>query len=63
MIATSADEGVGDKLSVRQMSLPEELRGNIEFAEYEAGHMMYTNRPDMEKMHADIAAFIAKALK
>ncbi|WP_395744865.1 S10 family peptidase [Prosthecobacter sp.] len=50
-------------LSVRQMSLPEELRGNIEFAEYEAGHMMYTNRPDMEKMHADIAAFIAKALK
>lgn len=50
-------------LSVRQMSLPEELRGNIEFAEYESGHMMYTNRPDMEKMHADIAAFMAKALK
>ena len=50
-------------LSVRQMRLPEELRGNIEFAEYESGHMMYTNRPDMEKMHADIAAFIAKALK
>lgn len=50
-------------LSVRQMSLPEELRGNIEFAEYESGHMMYTNRPDMEKMHADIAAFVAKALK
>lgn len=50
-------------LSVRQMRLPDELRGNIEFAEYEAGHMMYTNRPDMEKMHADIAAFITKALK
>lgn len=50
-------------LSVRQMRLPDELRGNIEFAEYESGHMMYTNRPDMEKMHADIAGFIAKALK
>lgn len=50
-------------LSVRQMRLPEELRGNIEFSEYESGHMMYTNRPDMEKMHADIAAFIARALK
>ncbi|WP_395735365.1 S10 family peptidase [Prosthecobacter sp.] len=50
-------------LSVRQMQLPEQLRGNIEFAEYESGHMMYTNRPDMEKMHTDIAAFIAKALK
>jgi carboxypeptidase C (cathepsin A) len=49
-------------LSVRQMRLPDELRGNIEFAEYESGHMMYTNRPDLEKMHADIAAFIAKAL-
>ena len=50
-------------LSVRQMHLPDELRGNIEFAEYESGHMMYTNRPDMDKMHADIAAFIAKALR
>ena len=50
-------------LSVRQMRLQEELRGNIEFSEYESGHMMYTNRPDMEKMHADIAAFIARALK
>lgn len=50
-------------LSVRQMRLPDDLRGNIEFAEYESGHMMYTNRPDMTKMHADIAAFIAKALK
>lgn len=50
-------------LSVRQMRLPDELRGNIEFAEYESGHMMYTNRPDLEKMHADIAAFIAKTLK
>jgi len=51
------------RLSVRQMHLPDELRGNIEFAEYESGHMMYTNRPDMEKMHADIAGFMAKALK
>jgi carboxypeptidase C (cathepsin A) len=51
------------RLSVRQMRLPDELKGNIEFAEYESGHMMYTNRPDMEKMHADITAFMMKALK
>lgn len=50
-------------LSIRQMRLPDELRGNIQVAEYEAGHMMYTNRPDLEKMHADIVAFIQKALK
>ena len=49
-------------LSVRQMQLPEDLRGNIEFAEYESGHMMYTNRPDMVKMHADIEAFMKRAL-
>jgi len=48
-------------LSLRQMRLPEELRGNISVAEYESGHMMYTFRPDMAKMHADIEAFIKKA--
>ncbi len=50
-------------LSIRQMRLPEELRGNIQIAEYESGHMMYTNRPDMEKMHADLARFIRQALQ
>lgn len=50
-------------LSIRQMRLPKELEGNIQIAEYESGHMMYTNRPDMEKMHSDISAFIAKALE
>lgn len=50
-------------LSIRQMRLPEELRANIQIAEYESGHMMYTNRPDMEKMHADIAAFFRQTLQ
>lgn len=50
-------------LSIRQMRLPDELKGNIQTAEYESGHMMYTNRPDMEKMHADIAAFIRQTLQ
>lgn len=50
-------------LSVRQIQLPDDLRGNIEFAEYESGHMMYTNRPDMVKMHADIKAFITNSLR
>lgn len=50
-------------LSIRQMRLPEELKGNIQIAEYESGHMMYTNRPDMQKMHADIVAFIGQTLQ
>ncbi|HEY1050061.1 MAG TPA: peptidase S10 [Prosthecobacter sp.] len=50
-------------LSIRQMRLPEELKSNIQIAEYESGHMMYTNRPDMEKMHTDIVAFIRQTLQ
>jgi carboxypeptidase C (cathepsin A) len=49
--------------SLRHLAIPAELRKNIHTAEYEAGHMMYTNQPDMKKMHADIAAFIAGCLK
>ena len=49
--------------SLRHLAIPDELRANIHTAEYDAGHMMYTNQPDLKKMHADIAAFIAAALK
>ena len=49
--------------SLRHLRIPEELRKNIHVAEYEAGHMMYTNEPDLKKMHADITAFIADAIK
>jgi len=49
--------------SLRHLAIPAELRKNIHTAEYDAGHMMYTNQPDMKKMHADIAAFIAGCLK
>lgn len=49
--------------SLRKLAIPEELRSNIHTAEYEAGHMMYTNLPDLKKMHADITAFIKMTLK
>jgi carboxypeptidase C (cathepsin A) len=49
--------------SLRHLAIPAELQKNIHTAEYDAGHMMYTNQPDMKKMHADIAAFIAACLK
>ena len=49
--------------SLRHLRIPEELRKNIHVAEYEAGHMMYTNEPDLKKMHADITAFISDAIK
>ena len=49
--------------SLRHLQIPEELRPNIHVAEYEAGHMMYTNQPDQKKMHADITAFMKECLK
>lgn len=44
--------------SLSHLAIPDELRGNIHTAEYEAGHMMYTNLPDLQKMQVDITTFI-----
>lgn len=44
--------------SVDHMQLAPQYRTNITFVEYESGHMMYVNQPDLKKMHQDIDAFI-----
>lgn len=49
--------------SLRHLSIPPELRKNIHVADYEAGHMMYTNAPDLKKLHADITTFMQGCLK
>jgi len=33
-------------------------RTNITYAEYESGHMMYINLPDLQKMHTDLESFL-----
>jgi carboxypeptidase C (cathepsin A) len=33
-------------------------RTNIVYAEYEAGHMMYVNLPDLRKMQQDLEHFL-----
>jgi carboxypeptidase C (cathepsin A) len=43
---------------VDHLELPADLRGNIEIAYYEAGHMMYVHEPSMKKFKADLAKFI-----
>ncbi len=48
--------------TVEHMQLPEELRGNVEVAFYESGHMMYIRRPDHEKLKRDLEAFYRRAL-
>ena len=44
--------------SVDHMGLAEAYRRNVQFAEYDAGHMMYINRPDLKKLQADIGQFV-----
>lgn len=43
------------------LRLPEALRGNIERAYYEAGHMMYVHQPSRVQQSADLAAFVTRA--
>jgi carboxypeptidase C (cathepsin A) len=43
---------------IDHLDIPEELRNNIEYATYEAGHMMYIHEPSMVKFKDDLARFI-----
>jgi carboxypeptidase C (cathepsin A) len=40
------------------MTLDAGYRTNITYAEYEAGHMMYVNLPDLQKMQQDLEKFL-----
>jgi carboxypeptidase C (cathepsin A) len=40
------------------LDIPDELRNNIEYATYEAGHMMYIHEPSMVKLKEDLARFL-----
>jgi carboxypeptidase C (cathepsin A) len=44
--------------SVEHLQLDPAYRGNFSYAEYQAGHMMYLNLPDLQKTQKDIDAFI-----
>ena len=48
----------GVEHSINHMGLDPELKKNIIMKYYEAGHMMYTHLPSMEKFKADVDAFI-----
>lgn len=44
------------------MGLPPNLRGNVSMGYYEAGHMMYLNKPSRVALKADLAKFIHSAM-
>ena len=44
---------------IAHLDIPDELAGNIEFAYYEAGHMMYLHEPSRLDQSARLAAFVS----
>jgi len=56
-----ATPAAGIEYSVRHLGLPADLRANIGFAYYEAGHMFYLNPPDRAKMRKDLVKFLHDA--
>lgn len=50
----------GIRYSLDHLQLDAAYRKNITYAEYEAGHMMYVNLPDMKKMQKDLENFIVQ---
>jgi carboxypeptidase C (cathepsin A) len=48
----------GIHYSIDHMQLDSAYRANIIYAEYNSGHMMYVNLPDLQKLQKDLTAFI-----
>jgi carboxypeptidase C (cathepsin A) len=46
------------RYSVEHLQLDPSYRGNFTYAEYQSGHMMYLNLPDLQKMQRDLEGFI-----
>jgi len=53
----------GVEHSINHLGLPIEIKKNIIMKYYEAGHMMYTHQPSMEKFKKDVAEFITSVSK
>ena len=47
------------RYSIDHLAIDPVLRGNISYAEYDSGHMMYLRRSDLEKMGDDLRRFVA----
>ncbi len=48
----------GVEHSINHMGLTREVKDNIIMKYYEAGHMMYTHQPSMEKFRKDVSEFV-----
>jgi carboxypeptidase C (cathepsin A) len=46
------------RYSINHLPIPDSLRSNIKWSEFESGHMMYLFAPDAEKLRRDLAEFL-----
>ena len=53
----------GVEYSIDHLGLRKEIKSNIIMKYYEAGHMMYTHLPSLEKFKKDVAEFILATSK
>jgi len=53
----------GVEHSINHLGLPPDIKDNIIMKYYEAGHMMYTHQPSLEKFKTDVAEFIQSTSK
>ncbi|GBQ83445.1 carboxypeptidase-like protein [Gluconacetobacter johannae DSM 13595] len=56
-LATPYYEGIYE---MQHLPIPARLQGNIEFQQYQSGHMVYANIPSLTQLHDNIADFIRR---
>ena len=56
-LATPFYQGIYE---MQHLTIPSTLQGNIEFAQYESGHMVYAHEASLKQLHAKVADFIRR---
>jgi carboxypeptidase C (cathepsin A) len=56
-VATPFYQGVYE---MQHLPIPASLQKNIEFAQYQSGHMVYAHEPSLKELHAKVADFIRR---
>ena len=47
-----------DRRAAHARLMPQRLQANIEYRQYESGHMVYANLPALKQLHDNVADFI-----
>ena len=56
-LATPYFEGIYE---MHHLPIPARLQDNIEFRQYQSGHMVYANIPSLKQLHDNVASFIQR---